>query len=92
MDSPVPEGIKIHYAGDFSLMGRLAEIPDYKSGDIVQYGGMLYRPNGPNGEMIFTAGDYGSGGGNGWGGESGVKQHKANMWQHESGRWTFFCS
>lgn len=44
MDRPIPAGVTVHDAGDFHLMGRFAFLSNYASGDLVRYGGMIYRP------------------------------------------------
>jgi hypothetical protein len=85
MDRPVPEGVTIHDAGPLSLMGCMAAFPDFKSGDWVKYGGMLYKPQ-PDGRYAYTEGDYAPGGGGVWGprerpaGAPSPYKHYLNLW------------
>ena len=84
---------------DFNTFGVMAPIPDYQSGHLVDYGGMVYRPLGrvdPNSYGVSGAltiymghvhGDYGDGV-HGWGGDS---LHEAQMW-YRNGVWMFYCS
>ena len=88
MDSPTSSGIQIHDAGDFGIMGRMATLPNYQSGDWVRYGGMVYKPTEFSGQMAYTPGDYASGGGSCW---PKGKIHLANIYKWAGG-WTFHCS
>ncbi len=79
-----PEYSGMHYV-PFSLMGAYYPLPGYKSGDCVNYGGMIYRPQG--GLMVHKAWD----GKHTWGGNSGYTCHYANLWGYPDNP-VFFCS
>ncbi len=92
MDRPVPEGVTTHQI-EFSLMGVLAPLPSsYTSGDLVCYGGMIYRPEGGSGLMVHITGDHGKSGEACWLGESGVTKHYAQIIGNIERGFHFYCS
>lgn len=81
MDRPVPEGLRVHDAGPWQLMGTMMDLPAYQSGDCVRHGG-LYVPvanvdRWQGGVVILQA--------------SGYPQYQAEVWLR-SGRPLFYCS
>jgi hypothetical protein len=58
MDVPWSGNPTIHKI-EFSLMGVLADLPGFKHGDWVQYGGMIYKPNEETtNEALFGGNNY----------------------------------
>lgn len=78
MDRPVPEGVTVHKV-DYNLMGVMIELENYKVGDWVDYGGMIYTPAVSGGTFLY--GDAGSG-----------FMHRAEIWIRPFGKPLFFCS
>lgn len=81
MDRPVPDGVTIHYV-DYNRMGVMVSL-NYKPGDWVNYGGMLYKPetSGSN-RLIFQV--FSSH-------PRTVKTHYAEIW-NRNGMPLFYCS
>ena len=45
---------RVHYVGEFGLMGCMATLAGYQSGDLVRYGGMLFAPESGDNRYLYS--------------------------------------